>query len=91
MSRNGLKDVKVVACNKLDLTCAAPITDGVTGADGRTKLSVPDNFAGYIQVTDLRGYAPSMYFLPVAWPENVCTTPCDTSTTARTSDSGIRM
>lgn len=69
LSRNGLKDVKVVACNKLDLTCAAPITMGMTGADGKTKLSVPDNFTGYIQVTDLRGYAPSMYFLPVAWPE----------------------
>ena len=69
LTRNPLRNVKVVACNKLDLTCAAPIQSGMTGTDGKTKLSVPDNFTGYIQVTDLSGYAPSMYFLPVAWPE----------------------
>lgn len=61
-------DVPLTACGKLDYTCERPFTSGVTGPDGRAKLMVPGNFAGYVQQNERREYAPGTYFMPVRLP-----------------------
>ena len=70
LSFNRVPNVKIVACNKLDLTCASPVTMDMTGTNVEVKLSVPNNFSGYVQQTDRPQYAPAMYFLPAGWPED---------------------
>lgn len=70
LSLNPLSDVHIVACNKLDYTCAMPVTEANSGKDGSVKLSVPDNFMGYVQETGRTDYAPGMYFLPPALPQD---------------------
>ena len=63
-----IANVHVVACNKLDLMCAQPVADSTTGSDGKLKITVPASFAGYLQQTERRDYAPAMYFLPATLP-----------------------
>jgi hypothetical protein len=60
--------VRIVACNKLDLTCAMPAASATTGTDGKLKITVPASFAGYLQQTERTDYAPAMYFLPTTLP-----------------------
>jgi hypothetical protein len=60
--------VRIVACNKLDLTCAMPVANATTGSDGKLKITVPANFSGYLQQTERSDYAPAMYFLPTVLP-----------------------
>ena len=70
LSINPIPDVRIVACQKLDLMCAKPMVEGRTGKDGYLHISLPANFAGYLQQTDRSDYAPAMYFLPQAFPAN---------------------
>jgi hypothetical protein len=70
LSLSALSMVHIVACAKLDLTCANPVADGMTDRDGKLRISVPANFAGYLQQTERREYAPAMYFLPNVFPED---------------------
>ncbi|MET0391000.1 MAG: hypothetical protein ABW321_33825 [Polyangiales bacterium] len=70
LSLSALADVRVVACQKLDVTCANPMTEATTGRDGYLTITLPVGFAGYLQQTDRREYAPAMYFLPQAFPAN---------------------
>ena len=68
LSLNPVANLKVVACQKLDLTCSQPIKDVTTGTDGYLTIELPANFAGYLQQTERREYLPAMYFLPPALP-----------------------
>lgn len=68
LSLNAVPNVKIVACSKLDLTCSAPVTSGMTDKDGNLAFTVPGGFSGYLQMTDRTDYAPAMYFLPAALP-----------------------
>jgi hypothetical protein len=64
-----LANVPIVACNKLDYTCMQPIATATTGMDGDATMTVPANFAGYMQQTARTDYVPAMYFMPVLLPE----------------------
>jgi hypothetical protein len=70
LSLNPLPMVHLLACSKLDVTCASPVADGTTGSDGQLKITLPANFAGYLQQTERMEYAPAMYFLPPVLPED---------------------
>jgi hypothetical protein len=63
-------NVHLVACNKLDLMCAQPVAEATSGSDGNVKITVPASFAGYLQQTERRDFAPAMYFLPTTLPSN---------------------
>jgi hypothetical protein len=63
-----LADVPIVACNKLDFTCMNPIAMVRTNMEGEAKLTVPANFAGYMQQTERADYVPAMYFMPALLP-----------------------
>jgi hypothetical protein len=68
LSLSAVPDVKIVACQKLDLMCSAPVTSGKTDKDGYLSFTVPGTFAGYLQQTERTDYAPAMYFLPAVLP-----------------------
>lgn len=70
LSLNPVPMVHIVACQKLDLTCANPTSEGTTDRDGMLSITVPAAFAGYLQQTERRDYAPAMYFLPSVLPED---------------------
>jgi hypothetical protein len=61
-------EVPLTACGKLDYTCERPFTTTVTMQDGRARLKLPGNFAGYIQQNERKDYAPGLYFMPVRLP-----------------------
>lgn len=65
-----IADVPILACNKLDYTCMNPIAMAVTNSQGEAKLTVPANFAGYMQQTERNDYVPAMYFMPPMIPED---------------------
>jgi hypothetical protein len=65
-----LANVPIVACNKLDLTCMNPIAMVQTNMEGEAKLTVPANFAGYMQQTERSDYVPAMYFMPALLPQD---------------------
>lgn len=69
LSLDALTGVRALACHKLDLQCAAPIAEATTNAQGDIVITVPGDFAGYLQVQHPR-YFPAMYFLPAAYPAN---------------------
>jgi hypothetical protein len=48
--------------------CAQPVANDTSGSDGKLKITVPANFAGYLQQTERRDFAPAMYFLPTTLP-----------------------
>jgi hypothetical protein len=64
-----LGNVPIAACNKLDYTCSQPISMATTDMAGDAKLTVPANFAGYMQQTSRTDYVPAMYFMPAQLPE----------------------
>lgn len=70
LSLNPVTNLHVVACQKLDLTCTQPIADATTGTDGYLSITLPANFAGYLQQSERREYSPAMYFLPAVFPED---------------------
>lgn len=70
LSLSPLGMVHIVACAKLDLSCAHPVADATTDAAGELHITVPANFAGYLQQTERMEYAPAMYFLPTVFPED---------------------
>lgn len=61
-------NVPVMACNKLDYTCMQPMAMATSGMDGKAKLTVPANFAGYMQQIERNDYVPAMYFMPALLP-----------------------
>jgi hypothetical protein len=61
-------NISLVACNKNDLACDAPVVKATSGMDGRAVLKVPANFAGYLQQTDSTAYGPGLYFPPALLP-----------------------
>jgi hypothetical protein len=67
LSLDPMTGVRAVACHKLDLQCAAPIAEATTNAEGDIVVTVPGDFAGYLQV-EHPGFFPAMYFLPAAYP-----------------------
>lgn len=69
LSLDPIREVRALACNKLDLQCAAPVAEAITNAEGDIVVTVPGDFAGYLQIRQ-PGYFPAMYFLPVAYPED---------------------
>lgn len=70
LSLSPVQMVHIVACAKLDLTCASPVADATTDSDGELHIKVPAGFAGYLQQTERMEYAPAMYFLPTVFPED---------------------
>lgn len=64
-----LPDIHAFICEKLDLTCAQPIGEVTTNAEGMLIARVPANFAGYLQFDD-REYMPALYFLPPVLPRD---------------------
>jgi hypothetical protein len=64
LQRAALANVTIVACNKLDYPCMQPMATATTGMDGKARLSVPANFAGFMQQTERTDYVHSMYFMP---------------------------
>lgn len=70
LSLNPVSMVHIVACQKLDLTCANPTAEATTDGDGMLSITVPAAFAGYLQQTERREYAPAMYFLPSVLPDD---------------------
>jgi len=70
LSLSPISMVHIVACAKLDLTCANPVADATTDRAGQLKITVPATFAGYLQQTERTDYANAMYFLPTAFPED---------------------
>lgn len=69
LTRATLANTTVLLCPKLDLTCAAPITQTQTDDKGMIHVTLPPNFSGYLQ-TEPRGYLPAMYFVPNVIPED---------------------
>jgi hypothetical protein len=67
ISLDPMPGVRALACQKLDLQCAAPVTEATTNAEGDIVVTVPGDFAGYLQIQHPR-YFPAMYFLPAAYP-----------------------
>jgi hypothetical protein len=67
LSLDPMTGVRAIACHKLDLQCAAPIAEATTNAQGDIVVTVPGDFAGYLQI-EHPGYFPAMYFLPGAYP-----------------------
>jgi len=65
-----IPNVPVVACSKLDYTCANPIMKASTDMKGEAHLTVPANFTGYMQSTERTDYSNGLYFLPVQLPED---------------------
>jgi len=61
--------VSTRVCEKLDLTCAEPIAQVSTNAEGHLVVPVPAGFAGYLQLEDER-FLPALYFLPQVLPSN---------------------
>jgi hypothetical protein len=61
--------VKALACQKLDLQCAAPIAESTSNDDGDLVFALPGNFSGFLQIQQ-PGYFPAMYFVPAAHPED---------------------
>jgi hypothetical protein len=57
------------ACQKLDLNCAEPITEATSDAEGILTVTVPRDFAGYLQIEDRR-FFPALYFLPQVLPSD---------------------
>jgi hypothetical protein len=45
-----------------------PIATVMTDMQGKAKLMVPANFAGYMQQTERTDYVPAMYFMPAQLP-----------------------
>lgn len=70
LSLSPVTGIRIVACQKLDLTCAEPIAEATTQMDGNLSIEVPGNFAGYLQQTEASDYAPAMYFLPSTFPDD---------------------
>jgi hypothetical protein len=70
LSLSPVQMVHIVACAKLDLTCASPVAEATTDAQGELHITVPASFAGYLQQTERMEYAPAMYFLPAVFPED---------------------
>jgi hypothetical protein len=67
LSLTPLPNIRGVICQKLDLTCSAPVGEAKTGADGKMTMTVPANLAGYLKVEE-QNYQPAMYFLPAVFP-----------------------
>jgi hypothetical protein len=63
-----IPNVPVVACTKLDYMCSQPVTKATTNMDGEAKITVPANFAGYVQSTERSDYNNGLYFLPPQLP-----------------------
>ena len=70
LSLGAMADVQIVACDKRDLTCDRPVTSAKTGRDGHLHMTLPTNFAGYLQQTEVAGYMPAMYFVPQLIPND---------------------
>jgi hypothetical protein len=70
LSLDPIADMRIVACDKRDLTCERPVTSAKTGKDGHLHMTLATNFAGYLQQTEAARYMPEMYFLPVLIPED---------------------
>jgi hypothetical protein len=70
LSLDPVPDINVVACQKLDLMCAAPVASAKTGKDGYLTITLQADFAGYLQQTENKTYAAAMYFLPTSFPED---------------------
>jgi hypothetical protein len=69
LSLNPLRELKALVCQKLDLTCAEPVSEVITGSDGHLRFEVPRDFAGYLQFQDRR-YMPALYFFPPVLPDD---------------------
>jgi hypothetical protein len=67
LSLDPMIGVKAVACHKLDLQCAAPIAESTANQQGDLVLTLPGDFAGFLQIQQ-PGYFPAMYFVPAAHP-----------------------
>jgi hypothetical protein len=65
-----VRDVQVVACAALDLTCAQPVAEATSGGTGVASFRVPSDFRGYLEQTQTREYAPAIYVLPKVFPSN---------------------
>jgi hypothetical protein len=61
-------NIPLVACSKLDYACDEPVVKATTGMDGRARLTVPGNFAGYVEQTESTGFGPGLYFPPGLLP-----------------------
>jgi len=70
LSLAAMANVRIVACDKRDLTCERPVTSAATGRDGHLHMTLPTNFAGYLQQTQEAGYMPALYFLPLSIPDD---------------------
>jgi hypothetical protein len=67
LSLSPLRGVHAYVCQKLDLTCAEPVTEATTNDEGYLSFEVPQDFAGYLQIEERR-YMPALYFLPTILP-----------------------
>jgi hypothetical protein len=63
-------DVRIKACDELDSTCETPVATATSGMDGKLKISVPANFAGYLLQNERMEYSPAMYFVPSSSPRD---------------------
>lgn len=69
LSLNPLRNIRAQVCQKLDVSCAEPVTETTSDGEGYFKFTVPADFAGYMKVEDRR-YMPAMYFFPPALPSD---------------------
>jgi hypothetical protein len=70
LSLKYLPDVHVVACDALDRTCAQHRGEATSDSEGLLKISVPNDFDGYLQQTEQREYVPSLYVVPRSFPSD---------------------
>lgn len=63
VSRAPRPGVSVSACLILDLSCASPVEQVTTDADGFATFNLGKDFSGYLE-TQASGYLPAMYFIP---------------------------
>jgi hypothetical protein len=47
-----------------------PMAKATSGMDGKAKLTVPANFAGYMQSIERNDFVPAMYFMPSLLPDD---------------------
>jgi hypothetical protein len=69
LSLSPLKRVPAKVCQKLDLECATPVAETMTGDDGILRFTVPANFSGYLRV-EASSYMPAIYAIPAALPKD---------------------
>lgn len=65
-----MSDVHILACDKRDLGCDRPVTTAKSGRSGHLLMTLPTNFAGYLQQTEAAGYMPALYFVPQLIPDD---------------------